>query len=148
MNFRNLKLTPKENNYWNSTGAYEKELKVLTDELMPIIGQAKTINGELIRAIHRLCYDYYNNGNCNARVSCKKIDCMYADFLILIKDKLSEILPKRETISLISKIKTTILKGQLDYSNGSYNLMCDYVIFYVLNHTDEQLPEKYKDKIF
>lgn len=145
---KNLKITANGNNYWNGTGAYEKELKVLTDELVPIMGQAKTINGELIRAIHRLCYDYYNNDNCNARVSYKKIDWMYANFLILIKDKLYEILPKRETISLISKIKTTILKGKQGYSNGSYNLICDYVIFYVLNHTDEQLPEKYKDKIY
>ena len=142
MNFRNLKLTPKENNYWNGTGAYEKELKVLTDKLVPSMGQAKTINGELIRAIHRLCYDYNSNGNCNARVSYKKIDWMYSDFLILIKHKLYEILPKKETISLISKIKTTILKGEQEYSNSSYNLMCDYVIFYCLNHANQELPAK------
>ena len=36
------------------------------DELVPASGSSQTLFGELVRAVSRLGYDYYNNGNCNA----------------------------------------------------------------------------------
>ena len=53
------------NQYWNNTGAYQKEYKELYAKLVPARGEAKTYNGELLRAISRLGYEYNNNGNCN-----------------------------------------------------------------------------------
>lgn len=52
--------------YWGGTGVYQYEYDKLYSELVEISGSAKTINGELIRCISRLYYDYCNNGNCNA----------------------------------------------------------------------------------
>ena len=59
--------TPKGNSYWNDTGLYQKEYDDFYNELVPSSNEAETNHGELIRCISRLTYDYYNNGNCNAR---------------------------------------------------------------------------------
>ena len=60
------KFTDPKNSYWNETGIYQKEYDELYDTLVPDSGEAETINGELIRAVSILAYDYYNNGNGNA----------------------------------------------------------------------------------
>jgi hypothetical protein len=52
--------------YWESTGVYQQEWDKLYNDLVPASGDAPTIQGELIRCISRLYYDYCNNGNCNA----------------------------------------------------------------------------------
>jgi DnaJ-class molecular chaperone len=54
------------NSYWNRTGAYQKEYNELYEELVPSHGESDTINGELLRAVSRLGYEFCNNGNCNA----------------------------------------------------------------------------------
>jgi hypothetical protein len=61
-----IKLTTIGNSYWNKTGAYQSEYEYLYQLNVPNQGIAKTLNGELIRSISRLFYEYCNNGNCNA----------------------------------------------------------------------------------
>ena len=51
--------------YWESTGLYQQSWDKLYNDLVPASGDAPTIQGELIRGISRLYYDYCNNGNCN-----------------------------------------------------------------------------------
>jgi len=53
------------NSYWNENGAYQKEYDELYEKLVPIRGEADTVHGEMIRAVSRISYDYFNNGNCN-----------------------------------------------------------------------------------
>lgn len=62
----NLKLTESGKSYWNHTGAYQPEYNRLYVDLVPSSGCSETLNGELVRAISRLSYEFYNNGNCNA----------------------------------------------------------------------------------
>lgn len=50
---------------WYSEGKYETEFHKMTKELMPSSGDADTYIGQIITSLNRLCYDYYNNGNCN-----------------------------------------------------------------------------------
>jgi hypothetical protein len=52
--------------YWDGNGKYQKEYDRLWKELVPGSGEAETEEGELIRAVGRLFYEYCNNGNCNA----------------------------------------------------------------------------------
>jgi hypothetical protein len=52
--------------YWDGNGKYQKEYDRLWKELVPASGEAETEEGELIRAVGRLFYEYCNNGNCNA----------------------------------------------------------------------------------
>lgn len=44
---------------------WQSEFKRLWGELVPPFGQAKTVQGELIRAIGRLSEEAYKNGNLN-----------------------------------------------------------------------------------
>ena len=53
--------------YWNSSALYFSLYEKLWNNFVPNEGKANTVGGELIRAISRLSYEYYNNGNCNAR---------------------------------------------------------------------------------
>lgn len=66
-----LQRTQTGKSYWNNEGIYQTEYDKLYEELVPNEGQADTLHGELIRAVSRLCYDYYNNGNMNTT----HIDC-------------------------------------------------------------------------
>jgi len=50
-----------ENIYWNNKGAHQAEFDRLI-KLMPGMGAADTVAGELIRSANRLAYDLYNNG--------------------------------------------------------------------------------------
>ena len=51
--------------YWQGEGKHQKELKELTDKLIPQSGEAETNHGELLRLYNRFAYDVYNNGLCN-----------------------------------------------------------------------------------
>ena len=65
--FNSMRHTENGNSYWNNNGAYSKELLELYYKLVPDIGDAQTVHGELVRAVSRLGYEYYN-GNRNACV--------------------------------------------------------------------------------
>ena len=59
------RITEKGKSYWDSKGAYQKEMDKLYGKLVPSSGEANTVHGEMIRSINRLFYDFCNNGNCN-----------------------------------------------------------------------------------
>ena len=42
----------------------DDEVDALFDELVPMSGKAKTVAGELIRALCRISYRWYNDGDC------------------------------------------------------------------------------------
>ena len=58
--------TPMGYSYWDEKGIFQKQYDDLYQKLVPSQGMAETLNGELIRAISRLQYEYCNNGNINA----------------------------------------------------------------------------------
>lgn len=51
--------------YWNKKGKHQKDYDRLL-KLVPDIGRAETMHGNLLRHIGKIYYDYYNNGLCNA----------------------------------------------------------------------------------
>ena len=53
--------------YWNSKGKYQNIHDKMYKEMVPKQGPSDTVQGELIRGISRLYYEYCNNGNCNAK---------------------------------------------------------------------------------
>ncbi len=59
------KVTKLGKSYWHSKGAYQKELDKFEDTLIPAMGEAKTVHGEMLRSISQLYYDFCNNGNIN-----------------------------------------------------------------------------------
>jgi hypothetical protein len=76
-----FKSTPAGQTYWNGQGAYQTEYDALYAALVPDSGSAATLNGELVRGVTRLSYEFYNNGNCNAcerlysQTTCQCYDC-------------------------------------------------------------------------
>jgi hypothetical protein len=52
------------NTYWNSNGKYQSQYIELS-KLVPYSGKCEYVEGELIRSLCKVYYDYYNNGMCN-----------------------------------------------------------------------------------
>ena len=52
-----------ENTYWNNNGKHEKEYMELWERLVPPEGKANTVAGEVLRALTRLYYRWYNDGD-------------------------------------------------------------------------------------
>ena len=51
-----------QNTYWNNAGKHQADYARLCDELIPAVGAADTVAGEILRSVTRLAYDLYNNG--------------------------------------------------------------------------------------
>lgn len=51
--------------YWNNNGKHQAINDALWEMLVPHSGEADTVQGEALRIISRIYYDYYNNGCCN-----------------------------------------------------------------------------------
>jgi hypothetical protein len=52
------------NTYWNSNGKYQSQYIELS-KLVPYSGKCESVEGELIRSLCKVYYDYYNNKMCN-----------------------------------------------------------------------------------
>jgi hypothetical protein len=63
---KDLLLSTPTHTYWNGKGANQQEFIRLSNKFMESSGCSQTLNGEVIRAINRLYYEFCNNGNCNA----------------------------------------------------------------------------------
>lgn len=48
--------------YWSGDSDLQNEYEDYYSQLVPSMGEADTIQGELLRNISRVAYDYYNNG--------------------------------------------------------------------------------------
>lgn len=48
--------------YWNHKGKYQKEYEMLSDILIPVIGDAITKQGQLLRCVSNFYHQRYNNG--------------------------------------------------------------------------------------
>lgn len=139
-----IKLTSPENSYWNHTGAYQEEGDRLFEEMVPSMGAASTLNGELIRGINRLTHEYLNNGNCNAAVphyaadrpwcdrdeneeECDEdeidsveIDDYYGKFITLIEDTLTNKINCKEVSATMDRIRALIEEGAYNHSCREY----------------------------
>ena len=52
-----------KNTYWNNNGKYNHEYEILWRRLVPAEGKANTVAGEVLRAVSRLYYRWYNDGD-------------------------------------------------------------------------------------
>ena len=56
------KFINESDNYWNESPPYFPEYNSFWNELVPDNGSADTLQGEILRMMSRIMYDYYNNG--------------------------------------------------------------------------------------
>lgn len=162
-----ISLTNAFNNesYWNHKGAYQKEGDELYEKLIPSEGAASTLHEELIRGINILFREYCNNGNVNAALVTTpsdhlrdydvKINEYYGKFLDLIESSLTDKIKAEELKDICNDVRGVIKDGAYNLlcyvyfsekNVNKYNLMCDVVIWYVLNSEDRELPANYDRK--
>lgn len=53
--------------YWDGDSKYKAEYEHYWDELVPPSGEADTMQGEILRMMSRIMYEWYNNGFINSR---------------------------------------------------------------------------------
>lgn len=78
----NIPTTEIGKSYWDNNGLYQEDYDRLYDSLVPAEGMAETLFGEVVRAASRLSYEYYNNGNWNARkesLEGEYVECEYCN---------------------------------------------------------------------
>lgn len=165
METKTAKQTVIGNSYWNGDGAYQKEYNELYEKMVPGQGSCNTLNGELIRAVSRLSYEYFNNGNCNACEAHEvqndgykddeeweeteyeyNVSSYYGKFLQIIE----ETIKTDEVARLISLVEEIIerFQGSMFSEENSlvYDRLVDEVVYYVLTNEDKELPKKYVEK--
>ena len=54
-----------EISYWHGNAQFQNEYDTLFNDLVPVSGSCEVLEGEFIRAISKLTYDHFNNGNLN-----------------------------------------------------------------------------------
>lgn len=170
-----MKRTELTNHYWEETGAYTSELKELTNELVPTMGRASTLQGELIRSLNNLYYEYCNNGNMNAlNVTTEEVEVddfeweeeevgrEIADHFnnhlglicrVLMDEKGISEDREDEIREVLTSIQHLILFSDNDNDQFSdrkmhrYDTLADLVVDFVLRHRDEEMeiPAWYKN---
>lgn len=126
--------------YWNGNGKYQSVYDKLWNDLVPGAGEAETTEGELIRAVGRLSYEWYNNGNCNALYEECVIDSMYQEFLDLIEMHVPD---TRELIVRMSDIIKYENYSRSQYTEDNelvYVELTDRVVEYVAGRLNIALP--------
>lgn len=161
---KEIRKTEEGKMYWDGEGAYEAEYKRLYDELVPSSGRSNSFQGEVMRAVSRLYYEYYNNGNCNACVevsSCPyweldddeemEYEYVITEFYQGFIDIIDSYLYRRrneEGVELINKIQKLIPNcsfGEVQL-NQKYERLMDIVLYELSNDDNrDEIPEWYNN---
>lgn len=166
-NKSSLRFSSLTSHYWDEDGAWKKEFDELTKE-MPVTGSAETLNGELVRAINRLYWDYCNNGNGNAaevtttsgwdddeeeeEIGWNDYYKKFFDIIVKTADDVENELTQSEAKEIATALETInhmvtnygyISDEFGDNNMHAYDVLTDFVCWYCLNHTDKPLPTWY-----
>lgn len=152
---KDLLLSTPTNTYWNGKGANQQEFIRLSNKFMETSGSSQTLNGEVIRAINRLYYEFCNNGNCNAVeedvnsfFNNTMITSFYQNFIDLIRE-FFKIKDCKNGIELINEIENIIETLDIPDVNNihKYDKCIDYIVWLVLNDEDnsQSLPTWYEN---
>lgn len=156
--------------YWNGTGKHQSVYTALSANI-PTSGSSDSLHIELLRSATNLYYEYYNNGNCNAKEEIWEsnlVECDYCsgdyeecdhcsgggeyydDVLVDIKitphyDLFLNFIGKVIPSSVIEKVKIAILTGLTEEDEIlAYETLMDSVLEYVTVNPDKQVPLSYK----
>lgn len=172
-NNKEIRFTELGKSYWEGTGAYDKEYHDMYDKLVPASGSSQTLFGELVRAVSRLGYDYYNNGNCNAaevdyteeqgyedeetgewiveqeEETSVRVAEFYQNFIDLLADTIEvcEDSNLNGFANWLGSMRELIIDNGYgcrnhfkDADNHIYDVVTDYVMYFVLNHPELDCP--------
>ncbi len=104
--------------------------KKIWQELVPPIGQAETIQGELLRAVEKLRDEAQRNGNINFFDSHKKLAKFVMDTLVN-----SELFDKKEITKIKSESKKLMKASSPYLDDDAYDYLTDQIcVFYLKNN--------------
>jgi len=123
--------------YPHGKGRYQKEAKHLFESLVPNSGQAKTVQGELIRCMTRLASESYRNGNGNW-------DRGFGDMARFVGKQLcdgtftekSEATIKKDVAAVISSGRDPENGAYVHEKNDAYTRLTDRVVEWCQKHPD------------
>ncbi len=132
--------------YFDNTAKFSAEFNEMYTKLVPETGSALTLNGELLRAMNNLTYEFHNNANGNTMFAYGRVNPYFGKFVKL----LSEVFGERA--SFVIGIENAIKESDggsseiiLSESNEiSYLEMGDAVMEYVMNNPDSEIPSWYE----
>lgn len=102
---QNMNSTP---NFWDKSHPLSEHYQKLVSDLLPDYGYAETLQGELIRAVSRIGYDWYNNGwGCNN----------WSGAVIFLQEKFSELPIQLQDINAIANFHAALDRVH-EYSHG------------------------------
>ena len=141
-----MKNTVKGNSYWDGTGAYNAEQKELNEKLVPVMGDADTLHGEVLRCANWIYYEYFNNGNYNARdEECVASDSYYYgedEYEFVVSERyskmlefISDVVGTNEIKNVVYSIRNIILDENDRYNKDSVNVydsLIDNVVHFIL----------------
>lgn len=118
--------------YWGGGGKYQKEFEELFAELVPVYGEASTMNGEVLRSANKLYCENMNNGNCNVSWDGE----IREDFIdaLEILNKFFEIKKNPEGNKIVDKIYDIYYWSE-DYNSANdetYERLIDLVMEHLL----------------
>lgn len=114
----------------------------LSNELIPISGKAETLGGELLRAIERMIYRYYNDGDVVTK-GYGIATCMSS--LLYLDDKFKQIKPELNVYQNV--VDASYKEMNFDYSeNDKYNdvlyRLLDFIICFIRYNEIAKMPNE------
>ena len=140
--------------YWNDNGAYNAVQLELYNKLVPSMGEADSIHGEVLRCANALYWDYFNNGNGNAREEIA-VDSDYYDeededyndydeeYEYVVDERyenmiqyISDSIGSSEIVSILRNVHEIILDNRNKFDSHSVNIydsLIDHVVYFILS---------------
>lgn len=130
--------------YWNDNGAYNAVQLELYNKLVPSMGEADSIHGEVLRCANALYWDYFNNGNGNARDEIA-VDSYYYDeeYEYVVDERyenmiqyISDSIGSGEIVSILKNVHEIILDDRNKFDSHSVNIydsLIDHVVYFILS---------------
>ena len=132
------------NIYWMGNGKYQKEYEELWERLVPSQGNAVTVAGELLRAVSRIYYRWYND--------CDRIQPVLNESVAVSAIKAFKFLYQfRDPVTKFSKkpLMETIVGAatEADYEEALEQAV-DAIIEWAVNQPDTPNEDDFLDKKF
>lgn len=114
----------------------------LWDKYVPAKGGADTIEGECIRAVGRLYYEWCNNGNCNAMDEPGVLDYYYELMVDFLRDHVPNIECELDNVvdMIVGPENCAYKYTPEDYA--TYNALAEKVIEWVVNREKEGFTKR------
>ena len=114
----------------------------LSRELIPSTGKAETLGGELLRAIERMIYRYYNDGDVVTK-GYGIATCMSS--LLYLDDKFKQIKPElnvRENVSEAAEKELNFDYSENDKYNDVLYRLLDFIICFIRYNEIAKMPNE------